>query len=353
MSGPVSRASGWTITESNGGRCAEAYQPLGCASERDAEPGGAGSSWLRAKSSPSVICAATAGWLARMWLRALLTSSLTSSPRTTVPHSHTMTCLMRVVSHLVREPMPSRIQLCGPLLVRLAGTDVTDELPGAQGRLLLAYLVANRARLVTRAELAEALWAEMPPSQPANALRALLSKLRRALALGHSDALPAGELLQLTLPRDAWVDTEAATQALHDAQSAVAQGEDVRAWIASHIALNVTSRVFLLGHDGDWVGEQRAALGEIRQGALEALAECALRLGGPERDTAVRAGAELVELAPYRESGYGHLMEALAAQGNPAEALLVFEQLRRRLRDDLGAVPGQQIQALHARLLGG
>jgi len=237
-------------------------------------------------------------------------------------------------------------------VARIAGVDVTRALPGAQGRLLFAYLVTNRPRLVTRAELAEALWPEAPPSQPANALRALLSKLRRALAVEGWEALPSGELLQLALPRDGWVDTEAATQALHDAQSAVVQGEDVRAWIASHIALNVSSRLFLPGHDSDWLSERRAALEEIRLGALEALAACALRLGGPERDTAVRAGAELVRLAPYRESGYAHLMEALAAQGNSAEALLVFERLRVRLREDLGAIPGSEIQALHSRLLG-
>ena len=253
----------------------------------------------------------------------------------------------------MRAGMPTRVQLCGPLLVRIAGVDVTRELPGSQGRALFAYLVTNRRRLVTRGELAEVLWAETPPAQPANALRALLSKLRRAVTVDEREALGSGELLRLNLPADAWVDTEAAAQALHDAQSAVAQGEDVRAWIASHIALNVSSRVFMPGHDGDWVIECRGALAECRLRALEALAACALRLGGPETDTAARAGRELVRLAPYRESGYALLMEALAAQRNRAEALVVFEGLRVRLREDLGAVPGAEIQALHLRLLDG
>ena len=141
--------------------------------------------------------------------------------------------------------------------------------------MLFAYLVTNRARPVSRAELAEVIWSGGAPSEPANALRALLSKLRHAIAVGGCEAR-SGELLQLALPSDVWVDTEAATQALHDAQSAVAQGEDVRAWIASHIALNVSSRVFLVGHDGDWVNERRLALEEIRLRALEALSACAL-----------------------------------------------------------------------------
>ncbi|MGO9488459.1 MAG: AfsR/SARP family transcriptional regulator [Solirubrobacteraceae bacterium] len=247
--------------------------------------------------------------------------------------------------------VPTRIQLCGPLVARIGGVDVTRDLPGGQGRLLFAYLITHRARQVTRREMAEVLWGEAPPPEAATAMRALLSKLRRALQVEGREALPPGELLQVSLPRDSWVDTEAASQALHDAQAAVAQGEDVRAWIASHIALNVSSRVFLAGHDGDWVDERRLALEELRLRALEALAACAVRLGGPELDTAVRAGGELAKLAPYRESGYAHLMEALAAQGNTAEALLVYERLRVRLREDLGAIPGPHVQALHAALL--
>lgn len=250
------------------------------------------------------------------------------------------------------DGFPTRIQLCGPLVVRIAGVEVTRDLPGAQGRVLFAYLVAHRERQVSRAELTEVLWAEEPPAQPATALRALLSKLRRALAVEGSEALASGDAVRVALPKDAWVDTEAAAQALHDAQAAVAQGEDVRAWIASHVALNVSSRVFLAGHDGDWINERRLALEEIRLRALEALAACAVRLGGPELDTAVRAGGQLVRLAPYRESGYVRLMEALSTQGNTAEALLLYERLRVRLRDDLGAVPGDQVQSLHSRLLG-
>jgi DNA-binding SARP family transcriptional activator len=56
--------------------------------------------------------------------------------------------------------------------------------------------------------------------------------------------------------------------------------------------------------------------------------------------------------APYRESGHRLLMETLAARGNTAEALLVYEELRRRLRDELGAAPSAQTQALHRQLLG-
>ena len=45
-------------------------------------------------------------------------------------------------------------------------------------------------------------------------------------------------------------------------------------------------------------------------------------------------------------------MEALAAQGNTAEALRVYDELRDLLRDELGTAPSAELQALHRRLLG-
>jgi DNA-binding SARP family transcriptional activator len=58
-----------------------------------------------------------------------------------------------------------------------------------------------------------------------------------------------------------------------------------------------------------------------------------------------------VRLAPLRESGYVLLMDTLAAGGNPAEALVVYERLRVLLRDELGVPPGAVAQERHRRLL--
>ena len=46
-------------------------------------------------------------------------------------------------------------------------------------------------------------------------------------------------------------------------------------------------------------------------------------------------------------------MRALAADDNQAEALGVYEELRARLREDLGATPSQATQTLHTQLLRG
>jgi len=115
---------------------------------------------------------------------------------------------------------PLRIELCGRFVVRDGGRRLDAELPGRQGRVLLAYLVLERHRPVSRDELVEAVWPEGAPAASDAALSALLSKLRRALG---PDRLGSGTPVALRLPADVWIDVEAAAEALHRAESAVAR----------------------------------------------------------------------------------------------------------------------------------
>jgi DNA-binding SARP family transcriptional activator len=238
-----------------------------------------------------------------------------------------------------------RIQLCGRVCAEIGGERRESGLPGPQGRRLFAYLTLRRFASLSRPELHAALWGERPPAAPDAALSALLSRLRRTLAPVRLDGL------RLVLPPGAWVDLEAARDAIHRAESAVALGEWGRAWGAAQITLFTARRGFLAGEDLPWIGQARQELDSLHARALEAYATAALRLGGTELATAERAAADLVSRAPFRESGYRVLMEALAARGNPAEALRVYDDLVRLLSDELGVVPSPESRQLHARLL--
>ena len=110
---------------------------------------------------------------------------------------------------------------------------------------------------------------------------------------------------RLVLPAAAFVDLEAAAEQVHTADSANAMGDWHRAWAPARGALH----------------------------------------------TAERAGRALIEASPFHEAGYLHLMRALAARGNVAEALLVHDRLRTSLRDQLGIAPSPRVQELHATLL--
>jgi SARP family transcriptional regulator, regulator of embCAB operon len=242
---------------------------------------------------------------------------------------------------------PLRIQICGPLAIERDGERLDALLPGRQGRLLFTYLVVNRHRNLPRDELAEALWREPDPAAVDTRLNPLLSKLRRVFG---AEAVEGRSTLRLCLP-EAWVDLEAAAEAIHRAESSVAQEEWARAWGPALTALFVAERGFLPGEDAPWVDEIRHQLTELRLRALECYAAAALGLGGTELAAAVRAGRQLTRLAPLRESGYRYLMRALAAQDNLAEALGVYGRLCECLRDQLGVSPSPATRELHERLL--
>jgi DNA-binding SARP family transcriptional activator len=248
----------------------------------------------------------------------------------------------------VANKAPTRIQLCGRLAVELDGRDLTARIPGGQARVLFTYLTVNRTLASHRDELVEALWPWRAPRGADASLSALLSRLRAVLG---SEVLAGRGEIRVCLPADAWIDLEAAEEAIHRAESAVAQGDWARGWGPSLIALFTARRGFLAGEDLPWATEHRRRLDEIRCSALESYAAVALGVGGTELASGEKCARELVAIAPFRERGHALLMELLAARGNVAEALRTYEALRVRLRDELGATPAVELRDLQAQLL--
>lgn len=238
-----------------------------------------------------------------------------------------------------------RIQLCGRVCIEIDGEHRDARLPGPQGRRLFCYLTIYRLSALTRQDLSSALWGERAPAAPDAALNALLSRLRALM-----QPVPfAG--LRLDLPASAWVDLDAARDAIHRAESAIALGDWGRAWGAAQVTLFTARRGFLPGEDLPWISDIRSELDSLHIRALGAYAEASLRVAGTELATAERSARDLVSRAPFRESGYRVLMEALAARGNTAEALRVYDDLVRLLSEELGVVPSQPTRDLHAQLL--
>ena len=242
----------------------------------------------------------------------------------------------------------TRIQLCGRLSVEIDGVQLSERLRGRQVPLLLAYLVLNRARHVGRDELIDALWPDQPPVSQDAALRTLLSRLRSSLG---SSTLAGRDELILTLPEPVWIDVEAAAAEVSRAVDALEQGDGRRAWALAQVPLNIASRGLLPGAQATWLEPPRRELENVRQQALEVIGRAGLVMGGTQLQSAERAARTLIETEPYRESGYVLLMEALAARGNVAEGLRVFDGLRTLLRDELGTNPSPEAIAAHERLL--
>lgn len=247
-------------------------------------------------------------------------------------------------------PRRDRIYMCGRLVISMDGRRIENLLPGRQGRLTFAYLVVNRGKTIERHQLVEALWGENPPAEPDAALSAILSKLRRAIAPATIEGRSS---LTIELPDGIWIDVDAASEALHRAEPAAAQGRYYEAWSPGRVALHIAMRGLLPEFDAAWIEPHRARVEDLYLRALDCYGRACLEIGGSELSGAERSARTLMRVAPYRESGYRMAMEAFERAGNPAEALRIFETLRVVLRDDLGVIPGAMTQALHRQILAG
>jgi DNA-binding SARP family transcriptional activator len=240
------------------------------------------------------------------------------------------------------------IELCGQLSVSVDGRRCEGDLPGRQGRLALAHLALNAGRPVTRERLIAALWGEDAPAGHSQALNVVLSKLRRALGPGVVEN--AGErAVQLT--QIARVDLDDVQPALDRAFAARDAGEWAAVTDEADRVAAAADAGLLPGYEAAWLEDPRRRLEEHGLQARELRGDAGLALGGAELAHAERAAQELVERAPFRESGYLLLMRVREAQGNLVEALRVHERLRTLLRDELGVAPGPQVQAEFERLL--
>ena len=102
----------------------------------------------------------------------------------------------------------------------------------------------------------------------------------------------------------------------------------------------------------DWAAARRERL----RGLLEnSLYELGLRYGAAADADWAKSMAlmnRLLQLDPYREEAYRHLMNLLARSGQRNAALEVYAQCRDRLAADLGLEPMPETTALYERIKG-
>lgn len=253
------------------------------------------------------------------------------------------------------EPSSVRIYLTGRVCIEADGRLFDQRaFPGQQGRVAFAYLVDARSRPVTRSELAGALWPRDLPASWETALSAVVSKLRTLLSRvgldGPAALASSGGCYELRLPRGVWVDIEAASDSIHEAEAALKAGDPRRAYGPSAVAHHIARRPFLPGEEGEWIEYRREKLRSILTRALECRAE--VYLWNREFSLAAEAARDAVAVEPFREAGYRLLMRAHAGAGNTAEALRVYERCRSLIADELGVDPSPQTKAVYLEVLG-
>jgi predicted ATPase/DNA-binding SARP family transcriptional activator len=219
------------------------------------------------------------------------------------------------------------------------------EVAGARLRALLVRLALDAGSVVTVDALIEGLWGDGPPAGVANALQALVSRLRRSLGNGFVEGLPAGYRLAV-----ADVDVVEFERLAAEGRRAVAAGRfrdgtellrrAERQWRGAALA-DVSGAPFAAG--------SVARLDSLRLSAVEDRIEADLAVG---RHAEVVADLERLAAAhPLRERVHGQLIRALYGAGRQAEALAGYERIRAVLADELGVRPSGELAAVHLAVL--
>ena len=236
--------------------------------------------------------------------------------------------------------------MLGPFEVR-TDDGVLADVPGARLRGLLIALALEPGHAVPKATLVDWIWGERPPSDAANALQRLVSRLRKALPEGLVEGQTDG--YRLTVEPDA-VDAVRFERLVGQARD----DEDPRRVRLLREALALWRGAALQG-----VGLQDSAafdaavtrLEGLRLTAMEDWFDAEISLGhGAELVTEL---TDLVAAHPVRERLVAALMRALVATGRDTEALLVYQRTREALADALGVDPSPELSALHVALLRG
>src|SRR6266545_5420114 len=242
------------------------------------------------------------------------------------------------------------IRLLGPLEVHSRGRPV--EVAGRRLRLLLAVLALRPGQVVAAERLIDLLWEEAsPPADPANALQALVSRLRRALEAASSGerlaSRPSGYLLAVEPDQ---VDALRFERLRRDGHEALAAGRHVQAAATLREALELWRGQALAEFATEpFAAANATRLEELRLGALEDRIEAELALGEH-----ARLVGELEALAaehPLRERLHALLMRALYGAGRQAEALAAYQRARQVLADQAGLDPGPELRQVEQAVL--
>ena len=235
-----------------------------------------------------------------------------------------------------------QIRILGPVQALDAGEPIT--LGGMRERSLLALLALSPGQTLSSDHIIDQLWGEDLPANPANALQALVSRLRRAIGPEVIVTRAPGYVLD--------VEPEAvdATQFRTLVEAAAGETDPVRRGGQYREALSLWHGAPLAEFPfEEFTQRDRAALEELHLLAVEARISADLESGGgaelvPELE-------ELIAAHPLRESLRASQMLALYRAGRQAEALRAYTAARNVLAEELGIEPGPQLRALEESIL--
>jgi DNA-binding SARP family transcriptional activator len=235
--------------------------------------------------------------------------------------------------------------ILGPVNARRDGRDI--PLSGAKQRTVLAGLALARGHIVADSRLSDLLWGAYPPATSNAQIYTYVSRLRRAF---RRDVEILRRFPGYVLYADSTVfdfiefETTAAA-----GQKALDEGRYAQAETFLEDALGYWRGPALADVSQYLVDSEGPRLEEARIAVVESRIEANLAMGRHGRLL-----AELIHLVrqyPLRERFRAQLMTSLYRCDRQADALVLYDEGRRLLADQLGVYPGVLLREVHRAIL--
>jgi predicted ATPase/DNA-binding SARP family transcriptional activator len=217
--------------------------------------------------------------------------------------------------------------------------------PGKVAQAVLAHLVLAGGRTVSVRGLSADVW-DNPPDSARNAVQVAVSKLRRAYGADFLLSDQTGYRLPRSGLRVDLVEYDALVGKAGDHLAAKRPTEAIACVVEAEALMTAEP---LAGLESAQSDSARRSIEDRGSAARLLRGRALLDLG--------RTGEALVLLQNevardgFAEPAHALLMKALQQAGRPGDALTVYETLRTRLADELGADPSPQVAAVFADLL--
>jgi DNA-binding SARP family transcriptional activator len=220
-------------------------------------------------------------------------------------------------------------------------------LRGSRQRTLLAALLINSGKVVTKEQFFDELWDGRPVAKADNALQALVARLRKLLKIHFGDQFARDRLITLPTGYLLHAAVDEVDASLFERLAAQAHAEIARDPRRARDLLNVALRLW----DGPVL--EGVAGGPMCHGSVLHYEETRLAAIEDKFHASMAAGIEcgviselkkMAMLYPWRERLAEMLMVALYRSGRQADALREYNLVRRRLVDELGMEPSPMLK---------
>ncbi len=218
---------------------------------------------------------------------------------------------------------------------------------------LLAYLIYHRGKTVSSDELMSLLWSSDKSDNPAGAMKTALHRARALLdtlypGAGHNMLLYKNGGYSWNTDIPAVIDTDEFEALLSDRQASDAESANEAARYSKALSLYVGDFLSMQSSE-TWVMPIQTY---YRNLYVEALSRAMPIL---QKEGQLREAADFcrraIQIDPYEEEFYRHLMRCLLALDQRADVVTVYEDMSKLLLSTFGVMPDQESRSLYREAL--